>query len=660
MSWRMSTFAVSPDSGYQVKFSAWFMLDNGQAWGVNVRMDDVWDNNEQSSPEILRLDGGIVRVNADETIYPDSPSVATLPDGLLVDVPLEGWGSTRSWCSDGQYLYYISGYFGIRRVDVTNLRVDTVVGRADTHPDNTTFINSHNGTQAYTTNPMGDTYVDRDGRYLYWWDRKRGDWSGSGYPPSWNSGVGAYLRRMSLDGSHAVETVSGRIDSVQHPSALVLHDGRFWFNYRDPALGESYVNGYHGIASVNQTGGDFKLHYVDPRDGAADDPCGFCNAFAPIAIVGDKLITGNNAGQQWVLNRDEGHRFISFDLTTFTNNPDVTYVHDPQAPIYEVLAGLDGFFGKSGQPGGADYRDGDQSMLGMITNAQFSRSRYPGWEDTLLLVSHIPMGDVAANPYKPVAVFRTLQPNTDIWDVRVLFTGEAFKGYDHVYPQVRTGPLEFELYNCDVVSVRCEQMCVEEPYLAGGDGGLELHKSVTGTNEIPYTLSGGGVYRPSGEKYPDWTYGGGWIQTPGFGSAGQFWEVDTVNPLGGSSHLRWAATGSPRILMWFGFQLCWLASTGYVPVSAVVGPGNSVSFSVYAMASAGTPTLRMRLHFLKHEAGLPEAASITVEDKTLSSTYTKYTISAVAPAGSAYLRADILPLSGSIVYDVDDSVLDIS
>lgn len=455
MSWNMSTYAVSPDSGYQEKFSAWFMLDSGQAWGVNVRMDDVWDNNEQDPPEILRLDGGIVRVNADQTISPDIPSVAALPDGLLVDVSLEPWNNAYSWCSDGEYLYFFSGFLGIRRIDVVNLRVDTLVGRADSHPDDTRFFDSHDGSQAYTTNPIGDPFVDRDNRYLYWWDRKKGDWSGDGYPPFWYAGVGAYLRRMSLDGNHAVETVSGFVDSVQHPSALCLHEGRFWFNYRDPAAGESYVDGHHGIASVNQSGGDFKLHYVDPRDGAANDPCGFANPFAPIAIVGDRLVTGNNAGQYYTLMRDSRHHWVSFDITTFTDDLDQTLIHNPQDPLFEFIAGSDGFYGVAGQPHGSVYRDGNQPLASDITSCYFSRSRFPGWEDRLLFVQHVGISDVGAVPFKPVAVFRILEPSTDVWDVRVLFTGEAFKGYDHVFPQVRTGPLEFELYNCDLISLRC-------------------------------------------------------------------------------------------------------------------------------------------------------------------------------------------------------------
>jgi len=132
-------------------------------------------------------------------------------------------------------------------------------------------------------------------------------------------------------------------------------------------------------------------------------------------------------------------------------------VHDREAPIYEVLAAFDGFLGDSSQPEGADYRDGDRPLPGLITNTQFSRSRYPGWEDTILFVSHISMSDVVANYGKQMAVFRTLQPSTDVWDVRVLFTGEAFKGYDHVYPQTRTGPLEFDLYNCDVIVEQCSE-----------------------------------------------------------------------------------------------------------------------------------------------------------------------------------------------------------
>ena len=206
-----------------------------------------------------------------------------------------------------------------------------------------------------------------------------------------------------------------------------------------------------------------------------------------------------------------------------------------------------------------------------------------------------------------------------------------------------------------------------EPYLTGTnilkDPGFENHIANTGGGpngtEIPYALTAGGLYWPSdNSKLSSWSYTGGWNHYPGFGSAGQFWQISTINPRSGTYHLRWSATGSPRIMRVFTFQTCVLYSTDYVPISAKVQPGDFVRLVVYALAASGTPNLVMRLHFLQAVPGLTQAAPIITTTAALTAAYTRYEIGAFAPPStSAYVQADFYTNTGSIVYDVDDCEL---
>ena len=194
---------------------------------------------------------------------------------------------------------------------------------------------------------------------------------------------------------------------------------------------------------------------------------------------------------------------------------------------------------------------------------------------------------------------------------------------------------------------------------------MELHLANTGGgpngDEVPYTLSAGGLYWPSdNSKLSEWSYLGGWHHYPGFGSAGQFWKISSTSPRSGTYNLRWSATGSPRYVRAFGFQLCWLASTDYVPVAAKVSPDDFIKFSFWAKVSSGTPTINMRLLFTKGDVGLT-STGIVSDSETMGTSYAQHSIEAFAPADTVYLLgAEFRPLTAGVTYDVDDATLEVS
>lgn len=211
--------------------------------------------------------------------------------------------------------------------------------------------------------------------------------------------------------------------------------------------------------------------------------------------------------------------------------------------------------------------------------------------------------------------------------------------------------------------------CQERPN--GGvplkDPGFENHASAVGRNDIPFTTAGGGLHFVDTFPAPgDVTTGvtrTGWCSVQG---QNQEWIVATDNVDGGARAAKCitVAGTSAKILRAVHMMTCLKWSTDHVPVSAIITPGQLITFSVRAKLSTGAGSARCRLLPLIQAGGLPGAGAGLYNGTTvtLSSSYQTLSVSVIAPAGSFYLRAEVEPItvSGGDVMHVDSASLTLS
>lgn len=217
---------------------------------------------------------------------------------------------------------------------------------------------------------------------------------------------------------------------------------------------------------------------------------------------------------------------------------------------------------------------------------------------------------------------------------------------------------------CDCSRIGAAPLTCTEPLIYGSnillDPSFEQHIAVTGGgpngDEVPYTLSGGGLYWPSSNNkvsklFSSGWNGTGWCHIPGAAGGTPFWYIDVDNPHSGIFHLKAttpaSAGGALRGFRTVGFVECRKLSTDNVPLSARINPGDLAVWSFYAMddnASGGF--FDSRLRFLLGVPGLTEVFTATLVVSDIAATYTQYTISAFAPEGSYYLWADTTSWGG--------------
>lgn len=254
-------------------------------------------------------------------------------------------------------------------------------------------------------------------------------------------------------------------------------------------------------------------------------------------------------------------------------------------------------------------------------------------------------------------------------DLHVVFEGKAYKSYQTKIPTssvAMVDPINMQSYGgCVEVPVPCI-----EPLTTGAnvlrDPSFDILPAGTGPNgnEIPVTLSGGGLQWPSeatGDATlittPETT---GWANTSGTGA---YWTIAASNPFSGGRHARFAAGpfDSPRPLRVVGFVTCERWSTGRVPMSGRVAPGRNLTLTIRSMVDTGSPTFRLRFNFMMQTSGLFSTGIVDSALFTLTNGYAAYTHQATAPASTYYYWAEVRAGSGfgSKMWDVDHCQLSV-
>lgn len=250
------------------------------------------------------------------------------------------------------------------------------------------------------------------------------------------------------------------------------------------------------------------------------------------------------------------------------------------------------------------------------------------------------------------------------------------KGRRGLYP-CRGSDLATALYDCRERHVHVLG-CIN-PYVLGeilADGGFEDGGGGSG-NEIPRIKSDGSGYIWDDDSVaPDQDIFA--MQD----SDDATYLVETTDPRTGTYHLRFqdpdgSTTDVTHVEVWLiKDELC---SSGRPTkfdrhYSAIVEPGDTVTFSCYAKATnlSGTPQIRLEYYVFDESADdffdyleyvFSEDPGSGSGELELTSSYELYSISSVMPAGAHYIQVSFwfqIARSGPTYYDADDFSLDIS
>lgn len=441
MAWTTSTLvaAIQGASGADPYTASYVMpLDNGDIWWFLSRTPNptfqspstFGGGNEENCMAVMKLKPDYIeRVSAGD----EGLSLSYNDPGQYVDGSIEV-NAVPTWIShmatDGKLIYMFGFYSQIKVFDPATLIVTTLAGASPTSDPGTwdsphyrTIKDSHAGLSAWLGFPWGGLGVDRTNRNLYFFAKQ----TFTTY--QWQRDVGGQLRRMSLDGEHAVTTLTDVLPDVTHDTNVVVYGNRIIFGTRNHLLGVEYVQGGYGLASCALDGSDYQVHYVDSDPLGAAKPTGFSAYRARMVVAGDYLIMNNAVGTKLVNFRYGEGSLIAFPIQTLLNG---NRIHSHTTPLFEtvVKGGLNVPKYKDGVDGYANYYMGNlASLAGRVywTGLDFS-------------------GPMAYVYEYMAACIRTAVPSTGgSHNITVSFSGKAIKGYSAQHTITRSPPREVTL-----------------------------------------------------------------------------------------------------------------------------------------------------------------------------------------------------------------------
>ena len=147
----------------------------------------------------------------------------------------------------------------------------------------------------------------------------------------------------------------------------------------------------------------------------------------------------------------------------------------------------------------------------------------------------------------------------------------------------------------------------------------------------------------------------------------QRWHVSAANPRTGTYHGRYIEeSAAVNLLYGVRIDLCGYGPSGVKPRAVKVSPGDVCDFAFWFMVSTLTGGARFSYALTFLDTDGVEMVEHSTNDATPATSYTQYTKSVVAPAGSGY----VLPWvtrgnptgspADSVTYDTDDWTLGVT
>lgn len=143
--------------------------------------------------------------------------------------------------------------------------------------------------------------------------------------------------------------------------------------------------------------------------------------------------------------------------------------------------------------------------------------------------------------------------------------------------------------------------------------------------------------------------------------ADYFWIVSTANPRSGTHHARFTKHASTASSPDFAPYVQGRCSTPFNPYSTRIAPGDFIELTFWSTISTTTNSPTAHAFFAFFDSSFAGAGTDIGTDSALSTSYTSFSHSSIAPAGAyyAYAMLQISFMGAGAIVDIDDVTLEL-